>query len=219
MVTNKFNSYTEKDLRTIVEGLSNDTVQCTISELKELQSELINRRSEPQQIASISHLIMRQIAGGRRDESSTAETMTIPAVYAPSFIAEEKSVGIPTDNTRAYQIEDDLKVPVIKPSTAKIDQLRPRPINKKEMIEEDDEKFPVLRFLILFYKIIGWLGVAVILGGFTITAIYYLQGSTAIILCGSGMSLVASAIFLLIFSALSENILWKLEVEKMLRKD
>lgn len=214
MVTNKFSSYTDKDLLTIVDGLSNDTLNCTITELKELQAELINRRSDPQQIATVSHLIMKQIAtGGRTETCVKQETLTMSAVFPEATKEQQPQKEV----TRAFPTVDP-KPAVIKPSTAKIDQLRPQPLTKME-IEDDDEKFPVLRFMVLFYKIIGWLSVAAILGGFTMTAIYYLQGSLPAILCGSGISLVVAALILLIFTALSENVLWKLEVEKHLRKD
>lgn len=208
MVTNKFSSYSDKELQTTVEGLSNNTLTCTISELKELQSELINRRSEPQHIATVSHLIMKQISMGGITNS---ETQKMPA--ASSVLKGEEQMEQKGEISTIHQP----KQPTIKPSVAKIDQIRPQPITKQEI--EEDEKFPVLRFLVLFYKIIGWLGVAAILGGFTIVAIYMLQGNVPYILCGSGLSLVAAAMFLLIFTALSEGVHWKLEVEKHLRKD
>ena len=88
MVNNKFSNYTDNELQALVEELNNDSLKCTISELKELQSELINRRANPQQIAAVSQLIMRQISIGSKAQEDT-KTKSHPNKPAVDTIRHE----------------------------------------------------------------------------------------------------------------------------------
>jgi len=223
MATNKFAVYTERDLITIVDGLANETLKFTIPELKELQSELINRRIDGQQVSTVSNLIMKQMS---ETPEKTEDKKKYTKRGAALEQAEKENMFLKEpETTEEPVVEEATPVAVEEPETE-----APAPVKKKEKFayideeeyeddyyDEADEKFPVLGFLTAFYKIIGWLGVLAIIGS-GVTVSLMLEFTKSIMILTIAGCIVLAAMFILIMTAMSEKIALELEKEKHLRR-
>ncbi len=224
MATNKFSVYTERDLLTIVDGLSNETLKFTIPELKELQSELINRRIDGQQVSTVSNIIMKQM-------SEAPEKTEDKKKYTKRGAALEQAEK---ENIFLKEPEQEKTTEEVQASVKLTDKEEKQPENKKkenkkekfayieeeeydDYYDEEDERFPILGFLTAFYKIVGWLGVIAIIGGGVIFSVMNELTRALTILITAGC-IVLAAVFILLMSAKAEKIALDLEKEKHLRR-
>lgn len=221
MATNKFSVYTERDLLTIVDGLANETLKFTIPELKELQSELINRRVDGQQVSTVSNIIMKQMSEtpektkdkkkftkrGAALEQAEKENIFLKEPEQEKTEAEEENISVKTAEKEEIQPE--------KPKKEKFAYIEEEEYD--DYYDEDDERFPILGFLTAFYKIVGWLGVIAIIGGGVIFSVMYELTKALTIMTIAGC-IVLAAVFILLMSAKAEKIALDLEKEKHLRK-
>ncbi|MBQ6907611.1 MAG: hypothetical protein IJQ28_04470, partial [Clostridia bacterium] len=92
--------------------------------------------------------------------------------------------------------------------------------NKEETDEEDDEdeKYPILSFLISLYKIFAWIFLVGSIGTVVVTAGFLYKFSVFQICLIMFGSLIAGIILLIFFYSCSEKLQWKIDVEKHLRK-
>ncbi|MDD4688121.1 MAG: hypothetical protein PHE51_00040 [Eubacteriales bacterium] len=227
MATNKFAVYTERDLLTIIDGLSNDTLRFTIPELKELQSELINRRVDGQQITAVSNLIMKQMSESS-DKSVDKKKFTKRGAAIEQaekeniFLKEPEVEEIAPEKANEDAVEPKKKTretlvetPEVKPEKEKFAYIDEE--EYEDYYDDGDERFPILGFLTAFYKIVGWLGVVAIIGATVILSIIYELQKPIVIMAIAG-SVVVSAVFILLMSAKAEKIALDLEKEKHLRR-
>ncbi len=228
MSTNKFAVYTERDLITIVDGLSNETLKFTIPELKELQSELINRRIDGQQVSTVSNLIMKQMSDAPdKTEDKKKYTKRGAAIEQ----AEKENIFLKEPEVKDEKEPEAKAAPIIeeKPEIKDFEE-EAAPKKKKEKFlyideeeyeddyyDEAEERFPVLGFLTAFYKIIGWLGVIAVIGS-GVTVSLMLEFTKSIMILTIAGCIVIAAMFILIMTAMSEKIALELEKEKHLRR-
>lgn len=208
----KYSSYNDAEIIGLVDDLTNNRIQCPIKDLRDLQSELINRRCDSSSIANISTLIMTQMAAGEKTETKAPNVQPVSAEVPVAVATEPVSEAVkPT-----FVAVDEIRQPT-KP-VKKAEGPRPKPVQMPEPVYEGEDRFPILTFLITLHKIVAWAGLVAILAGAGVYGFFFAAGNVNMILCVSGGALLVAAVWLMLFSAKAETVKLKLEIERLLRR-
>lgn len=281
------------DISALVEGMSAGVLDYTFDDLKEVHTELVNRRMSSRYMGIVSGLMRDMIEQGKVEDkpiaNNSAEEKTAPllqsatlqsatlqpttsqsaptsaptsaplvtaATISPKLVESapkvtpvqlgEESVAVAVKPFAAVKHSDVSQSTVPKsdvsqgggvisqtpvsqmpktippvgvPSVSAVRGSFPSAPTKRSALESDNESgYSTLEFLVGFYKVLAWLLVGVTLGVYAYVSIEYLASDIIYVLYAGGAAIVVSMLMLLICFAASENVKWKLNVDKALNK-
>ena len=239
MIWNNLSALSNYDIIAIIDGIQSGAVDFTFDDLKRLQTELISRRMEARYMSMVGEIMRKMIEKEElREETPPVpeQEYTRPIPTRVPYDSEEfaSTMAIPVTTRRKRDEEPEEELPPIRERrdfSQRVATSRrtpsPRPVQKPTaaaIFEEDEEdggnyrEFPALSFLVLLFKILGWLCVGGVIAAFIIISLRYGGENLLLMAATLGASIVTGVVALFTFYAAAESIELKLEIVRLLSK-
>lgn len=192
MIAESIKNYSDDEIISLINSIMTDEIYAEMSDLKMILAEASARKLEKKYVNVIADRIKRNLENSQEKPSQKRKTEA------------EKSVG------------DKEKTVEKKPKVTFDDVYKS---DDFEDIEEDnEEKYPVLSFMVGLYKILAWiLFIGTMLCGAVISLV--MVKNNILVVCGIMLlAIVLSVLILLFMLSKSESIKLKIDIEKNLRK-
>lgn len=264
-----FKNYSDMDISAMVDGMEAGILDFTFDDLKEVQSELVNRHMSSRYMAIVSSLMSDIIESGQIDEGKSTDdekvfesslslllnkskeqsakeekkapqkAPPIPAARKVDSKSSKQDKGPKKVDIKENKIEEkETPIKTIPVETIKISpvQVKPTPaeieakakevlfgnFNPAPTIQESKKakknEYPVIKFLSVYLKVVAWILIVLTLCGaaYAIFEYFYDRVDYSIYI-GAGALFVAAHLYI-IFYSIAENMKWKVNVAKLIKK-
>jgi len=244
-MANNFKEYSDMDISALVEGMNAGILDYTFEDLKEVQTELVNRRMSSRYMGIISGLMREKIEKGEVEENADGTTTDnkpeeIVATQLEETIIVTPKPLIPIQKVTPKPIvaappiapaieAPAIEAPAIAPAIRKIapplptefpkapSTNKPESKTKKENDTYENE-YPTFAFLAAFFKVWAWICVGATLIVYGVVSYCWLSNSIPSIICAGIIALFVACISLIVCYCISENFRWKIDIAKKLSK-
>jgi len=199
------------DISALVEGMNAGILDFVFDDLKEVQTELVNRRMSSRYMGIISGLMREMIEKGEIESSETDDDAEeAPKTITPTPIAQVKKVA-PKPITPIIQTAGQ-DVPAVAPAIPLPTNFPKAPSLNRKSNEEEANTYPTFSFLAAFFKVWAWISVALVLAAYSVVSYFFLGGNILYISCSGVIALFIAIILLIINYAFSEHFKWKIDI-------
>lgn len=239
-MASNFKEYSDMDISALVEGMNAGILDYTFEDLKEVQTELVNRRMSSRYMGIISGLMRERIEKGEVEENSDGSTtdnkpdeIVVEQIQETVFVAPkpltpiqevEPRPVIPSPPIPPAPIAPAIEVPVRKiaplptefPKAPTTNTYSKPEMKAKAEKETSDNEYPTFAFLAAFFKVWAWVSVGLILVLYGFISYCWLSDSVLNIVFAGIIALFVACIALITCYCISENFRWKINIAKKL---